>query len=103
MALSIFNSTTKRFSVPLLSVTTSAVAAAGPLHAKDSGITGVDSKGSRQLGGISVDLTDKVSEAASSSLLIALAIGLLQVTDWAAEGGLPIDVCLQKRGCLRLN
>lgn len=65
-AVSIFNSTTKLFNVPLLAVTTSLVASAG---------------------GRVFDSKDAVSAAASSSILIALAIGLLEAVVLALAAG----------------
>ena len=78
VALSIFNSITKLFSVPLLSITTSAVAsavgAAGPSAA--AAATSATAGMPRQ------STSRAVSEAVSSSLIIAVTIGLLQVSGY---------------------
>ncbi len=82
VALSIFNSITKLFNVPLLSVTTSAVAAATAGRGI-AGASGGSAAGEAESGPSTSEpleaQNNAVSEASSSAVIVALCIGVLQM------------------------
>ena len=89
VALSIFNTCTKLWNVPLLAVTTSSVASASARGAEGEGALASASARGTEIEGVVASSSargtegegavDAVSEAASSALMIALAVGTVQV------------------------